>query len=190
MKHDVALTEAEISQIDARVLVVDDNRELWHNYDEVLALQRSPVSEELQQLVRTVFDYKEHEVHDNYLFNSITLDYSHTATDANNKIDAAYVNGKPYHVIFIDVQMPPDVDGITATRQIWEKHPEQQIILCTAYSKYTFAEINKVLQSRRHNLLMMRKPFDAESVRLITQSQIINAELVWRQAFSSGKNND
>ncbi|MCW8930315.1 MAG: hypothetical protein OQL19_08775 [Gammaproteobacteria bacterium] len=176
------LTDSELSEVEARILVVDDNENVRSSYKSVLSMNRSPLSDQMHELTENILGYESDDRYDHYLFKSMQIDYSHVSSDALRKVDEAFESGKPYHVIFIDVQIPPEVDGILTTKIIWEKYPEQQIILCTAYSQYTFAEVNKVLQTRRHNLLMLRKPFDAESIRLITQSQIINAELNRRPA--------
>ena len=60
---------------------------------------------------------------------------------------------------FVDVRMPPGIDGIETTVKIWEVAPETQIVICTAYSDYSWDEmISKVGYSDR--LVLLKKPFD------------------------------
>ena len=67
--------------------------------------------------------------------------------------------GDPYAVAFIDVRMPPGWDGIETVERIWREYPELQVVLCTAYSDHSWAEISDRLGST-DNLLILKKPFD------------------------------
>lgn len=60
---------------------------------------------------------------------------------------------------FVDVRMPPGWDGIETTAKIWEQDPELQIVICTAYSDYSWDEmVARLPQSDQ--LLVLKKPFD------------------------------
>jgi len=60
---------------------------------------------------------------------------------------------------FVDVRMPPGWDGIETIARIWEKYPELQVVVCTAYSDYSWDDlIAKIGQSDR--LVILKKPFD------------------------------
>jgi PAS domain S-box-containing protein len=60
---------------------------------------------------------------------------------------------------FVDVRMPPGWDGIETIAKIWDVYPDLQIVICTAYSDYSWDDmIAKVGQSDR--LLILKKPFD------------------------------
>ena len=60
---------------------------------------------------------------------------------------------------FIDVRMPPGWDGIETTAKIWEIDPELQVVICTAYSDYSWDQmIARIGQSDR--LVILKKPFD------------------------------
>lgn len=65
----------------------------------------------------------------------------------------------PYAMAFVDVRMPPGIDGIETTVKIWEVAPDTQIVICTAYSDYSWDEmIGKVGYSDK--LVLLKKPFD------------------------------
>lgn len=60
---------------------------------------------------------------------------------------------------FMDVRMPPGMDGIETTGKIWEMYPDLQVVICTAYSDYSWDEMKSRLgQSDR--LVILKKPFD------------------------------
>ena len=61
---------------------------------------------------------------------------------------------------FVDVRMPPGWDGVETTQKIWELDPNLQIVLCTAYSDYSWDEMFEKL-GHRDGLLILKKPFDA-----------------------------
>ena len=71
--------------------------------------------------------------------------------------------GQPYYMAFVDVRMPPGIDGIQTIKRLWECLPNLQCVICTAYSDYDWHEIiNEVGLSP--NLLILKKPFDSIEV--------------------------
>jgi len=75
------------------------------------------------------------------------------------KIRQAREAGSPFAMAFVDVRMPPGIDGIETTVKLWEVAPDTQIVICTAYSDYSWDEmIAKVGYSDR--LVLLKKPFD------------------------------
>jgi diguanylate cyclase (GGDEF)-like protein len=59
--------------------------------------------------------------------------------------------------------MPPGWDGIETTAKIWEIDPELQVVICTAYSDYSWDEISAKL-GLTDRLLILKKPFDLVEV--------------------------
>jgi len=71
----------------------------------------------------------------------------------------ALADGQPYALAFVDVRMPPGWDGIETTARIWEHDSDIQIVICTAYTDYSWDEmIDKLGQSDK--LVVLNKPFD------------------------------
>ena len=67
--------------------------------------------------------------------------------------------GEPYAVAFVDVRMPPGWDGIETIVRIWKEFSDLQIVICTAYSDYSWDEISKSIGST-DQMLVLKKPFD------------------------------
>jgi DNA-binding LytR/AlgR family response regulator len=65
---------------------------------------------------------------------------------------------------FVDVRMPPGWNGIETVEKIWEHEREIEIVLCTAYSDFSWEEISQRL-THPERLLILRKPFDPLEVR-------------------------
>jgi two-component system sensor histidine kinase/response regulator len=83
-------------------------------------------------------------------------------------VQRALAEGRPYAMAFMDVRMPPGWDGIETTARIWAVDPDLQIVICTAYSDYSWGEtIARLGQSDR--LVILKKPFDnVEALQLAT----------------------
>ena len=87
------------------------------------------------------------------------LDYASQGLEGAAMVQQACDADAPYAMAFVDVRMPPGIDGIETTVKIWEVAPETQIVICTAYSDYSWDEmISKVGYSDR--LVLLKKPFD------------------------------
>src|SRR5437016_5996024 len=64
--------------------------------------------------------------------------------------------GEPYAIAFVDVRMSPGWDGIETTARIWEVDPELQIVICTAFSDYSWVEMTNKL-GHSNQLLILKK---------------------------------
>src|SRR5262249_22767547 len=67
--------------------------------------------------------------------------------------------GRRYSLAFVDVRMPPGWDGIETTARLWEVDADLQVVICTAYSDYSWDELTtKIGASDR--MVILKKPFD------------------------------
>jgi diguanylate cyclase len=74
-------------------------------------------------------------------------------------VQSAFEAGKPYHVAFVDMRMPPGWDGVQTIQRLWEIDPELQVVICTAYSDHSWDDISAKL-GLTDRLLILKKPFD------------------------------
>jgi len=90
---------------------------------------------------------------------AITIDSAFQGQEGLALVEAALAEGRRYAMAFVDVRMPPGLDGIETVARIWKIDPDLQIVLCTAYSDYSWDEmVAKVGKSDR--LVILKKPFD------------------------------
>ena len=87
------------------------------------------------------------------------IDTAHQGEEGLTRIIGARHVGRPYAVAFVDVRMPPGWDGVETIQRIREADPDIQVVLCTAYSDYSFEELLQRLGVSDH-LLILKKPFD------------------------------
>ena len=66
---------------------------------------------------------------------------------------------RPYAMAFVDVRMPPGWDGVETITHLWKAYPHLQTVICTAYSDYSWTDIQRRL-GHSDNLLILKKPFD------------------------------
>src|SRR4051794_32491965 len=44
----------------------------------------------------------------------------------------------PPAVAFVDIHMPPGIDGVETVARLWQTQPDLEVVLCTAYSDYSW----------------------------------------------------
>jgi len=79
--------------------------------------------------------------------------------DGLAKLEQSLAEGRPYALAFVDVRMPPGWDGVETILHLWQAYPSLQVVVCTAYSDYSWNDIQRRL-GQSENLLILKKPFD------------------------------
>src|SRR5712691_10440632 len=97
------------------------------------------------------------------------LDSAYQGVEAVDKVRASLLADLPYAMAFVDMRMPPGWDGIETVERLWQEDPMLQIVLCTAYSDYSWAEVLARLDVR-DRLLILKKPFDVIEVYQIARA--------------------
>ena len=82
---------------------------------------------------------------------------------------AARAQALPFALAFVDMRMPPGIDGLTTIVKLWEIDPDLQVVICTAYSDHGWEEIQAALPAR-DRWLVLKKPFDKIEVLQLAQS--------------------
>ena len=73
---------------------------------------------------------------------------------------------KPYALAFVDMRMPPGWDGLETIKHLWAHDHHLQVVICTAYSDYSWQETIAEL-GQNDKLLILKKPFDPTEIRQI-----------------------
>jgi CheY-like chemotaxis protein len=145
-----------------RILVVDDNRSIHDDFRKILAAPDEAAeagSMETALFGETTGEH--HAIH-------FEIDSAYQGHEALRMVEEARQQGRPYALGFMDVRMPPGLDGIETTAAIWKIDPEMQIILCTAYSDYSWDQMNEKI-GLSDRLVILKKPFDnIEALQLAT----------------------
>src|SRR6185436_6368833 len=73
------------------------------------------------------------------------IDSAFQGQEGLNLVRQALKENRPYPLAFVDVRMPPGWDGIETISRIWKEYPELQVVVCTAYSDYSWSDMVKKL---------------------------------------------
>jgi CheY-like chemotaxis protein len=77
--------------------------------------------------------------------------------DAVKAVAAAIADGDPYSVVFLDIRMPPGLDGYETADQIRKLDPLVNIVFVSGYSDYTLEDLIEVA-GPAHKISFLAKP--------------------------------
>ena len=138
-----------------RILVIDDNPAIHRDFRKVLSPVDSLLQGQLDEEEAALFG----ETHGNARDSIFQVDSAFQGQEGLEKVRAAVAAGAPYAVAFVDVRMPPGWDGVETITRIWSEFRDLQIVICTAYSDYSWDEISKAI-GNTDQVLVLKKPFD------------------------------
>lgn len=144
-------------------MIIDDNPDIHQDFIKILKIKDQ--DNEFYSYDKALFD----EEHDDVIneLPDFEIESSSQGAEGIAKIKKALEDDRPFALAFVDIRMPPGIDGIETIKRIWECDPSIQIVICTAYSDYTWKETVKAL-GLNDNLLVLKKPFDIAVVRQLT----------------------
>jgi signal transduction histidine kinase/DNA-binding response OmpR family regulator len=137
-----------------RVLVIDDNRSIHDDFRKILS-PAVATAVALEAATGAVFGGARETARQT----QFEVDSAYQGQEGVLLVQKAFQAGLPYAMAFVDVRMPPGWDGIETAQRIWAIDPDLQIVICTAYSDYSWGEMIEKLD-RRDGLLILKKPFD------------------------------
>jgi CheY-like chemotaxis protein len=148
-----------------RILVVDDNEAIHEDFKKTLVSSDSASAEEVDKIAESLFG----EAAPAGPQTSFQLTHAMQGQEALDLVLRSLKAGAPYAIAFVDVRMPPGWNGIETVEKIWKHDQEIEIVLCTAYSDFSWEEISgRLIHPER--LLILRKPFDPIEVRQMAYS--------------------
>ena len=147
-----------------RVLIVDDQPEIHDDFTEMLCsgIAITPDDELTAAFVR--------EQEGNYL-PEFELLHANNGEEACEIIRGGRESNSPIAVAYIDIRMPPGIDGIETVRRVREFDRDIEIVIMTAYTDRSLPEIVSDMELL-HKLLYIRKPFTHEEIQQITLSLV------------------
>jgi len=150
-------------QPNRRVLVVDDNRSIHEDFRKTLG-QGEGSHDELAALDEALFGERAAVNADVFELTS-----AFQGEEALELVERARAEGQPYALAFVDVRMPPGLDGIATTGRLLEQDPEINIVICSAYSDHGWDEMTEMI-GNTDRVLILKKPFDTIEVRQLAHA--------------------
>ncbi len=147
-----------------RILVVDDNPSIHSDFRKILCPDTAG-NTTLRGLEAALFD----EVQPAAQTIHFQLNSAYQGQDGLAMVKEALAENRPYALAFVDVRMPPGWDGVETIARIWEVYPELQIVVCTAYSDYSWEELRAKV-GQPDNLVVLKKTFDNVEVQQLAHA--------------------
>ena len=149
-----------------RVLVVDDQNDIHDDFEAILAGGDGGArSSRTVELASAFLDEDQEDVP----LVDFELRHAVSGEEAVEVVSLACAAGEPFAVAFVDIRMPPGMDGIETVRSIRRIDRDIEIVLMTAYTDRRMSDIAPDVESL-HKLLYIRKPFAREEILQIAMS--------------------
>jgi len=135
-----------------RILVIDDNTAIHDDLRKIL-LGEVKTQENLRDDEALLFGAEPAPI------TRFEIDSAYQGQEGLAKLEESVAQGRPYALAFVDIRMPPGWDGVETIIHLWKAYPSLQVVVCTAYSDYSWNDIQRKL-GQSENLLILKKPFD------------------------------
>ena len=160
-----------------RILLVDDNPSIHEDIKKILQL---PEEDQLAAAEADLFGVElapsagapVPEMH-------FELHSALQGQEALALVEQSVRDGQRFSMAFVDVRMPPGWNGIETIQRLWQVDPDLEVVICTAYSDYSWKEIIAELGCS-DRFLILKKPFESVEVRQLAMTLTSKAAL--RQA--------
>ena len=152
------------SSVNPRVLIVDDQEDIFKDFVEMLQ-PRYPGSQS-DDLAKTFMETEE-----DHSLPEFELIYAKSGEAACEIIEEGRKTNSPVCVAYVDVRMPPGIDGIETIRRVRKFDHEIELVIMTAYTDKELPEIIRNMKLL-NKLLYIRKPFAREEIQQITISLV------------------
>ncbi|MBA3004661.1 MAG: response regulator [Desulfurivibrio sp.] len=155
----------DMKQQPRRILVIDDDLDVWKAYQLVLApeaVSSGTSAEKINRLLSPGMENDPAAAH-------FSLSFAAQGQEGFAMVEEAARRKEPFALAFVDVRMPPGWDGMETAKRIRALDPEIELVIVTAYSDHSIEEIVRAVGSSE-KLLFLRKPFDPDEIRQLALS--------------------
>ena len=99
-------------------------------------------------------------------------------------LTTAMAEQRPYALAFVDMRMPQGWDGAKTIEALWKVDPDLQVVVCTAYSDYSWEDL--LFRLHAHDrLLILKKPFDNIEVQQMANTLANKWDMARRAALQT-----
>jgi PAS domain S-box-containing protein len=134
-----------------RILIIDDDLDTHAVFSEILTHATVPLPTEASSPAAGLPTASRPK---------FTVNSAAKGSEGLSLVRQSLAEGQPFALAFVDIRMAVGWDGFETAQKLWQADPELQIVLCTAFSDYSWEQITKIL-GPTDNLLVLKKPFDS-----------------------------
>ncbi len=131
-------------QCDKRVLVVDDDLSVHHLYKQLLGVREQQEEDGGIADLMSLVDMEEEPSAAESECMVTLVDQGQGAVDA---VRESLQRQSPYQLVFLDMRLPPGMDGKRTALEIRKLQPRLPIVFISAYSDYSEEELRRLLPS-------------------------------------------
>ena len=149
-----------------RILIVDDERPMHDSYRRSFAGPRSSDGSVLDAMAAELFgDDRDNDNASTVVADApaFALTYCEQGLDAIAAVEQALADADPFAVAFIDVRMPPGIDGRETAKRIRALDPDINLVIVTGFSDFSPVEISKVA-GPADKIFYIAKPFEVAEI--------------------------
>src|SRR5438874_13617267 len=160
-------------QRNRRILVIDDNRAIHNCFREILrGVDSGKSAPDGGKALSGEATFDQQRV-------GFAMESAYQGAEGVELVRGALKKGQPYAMAFVDMRMPPGMDGVETIIKLWELDSDLQVVICTAHSDYGWHDLQAKLGSS-DRLLILKKPFDVIEVRQMAEALCAKWELLRR----------
>jgi signal transduction histidine kinase len=159
-----------------RILLIDDTPSIHDDFRKILT-PLSTLHVELDEMEAALFGSEAKPT--DLLFE---LDSAYGGQEGLGKLVQALQENRPYALAFVDMRMPDGWDGAQTIEHLWQEDPLLQVVVCTAYSDYSWDELLDRLQAH-DRLLILKKPFDNIEVQQMANTLLTKWDMTERASI-------
>jgi diguanylate cyclase (GGDEF)-like protein/PAS domain S-box-containing protein len=142
-----------------RILVIDDNRSIHEDFKKILAERNN--ADAIDAAAAAIFQSEAPRA--DTIAPAFDLDFASQGQEGHAKVVESVGKEQRFALAFVDMRMPPGWDGMQTIEKLWEADPHLQIVICSAYSDYSWTDILQRF-GVSDRLLILKKPFDTAEV--------------------------
>jgi CheY-like chemotaxis protein len=145
-----------------RLLVIDDSEAIHTDFRRILTDEPLKSRGELDLMADALFGPEAAGSSEGKTV--VEVESAYQGEEGVARVRQALAEGRPHALVFLDYRMPPGWNGAETLRHLRRVAPSLPVVLCSAYSDYSWAELQAEFGASpllRH----LRKPFNRQQVR-------------------------
>ncbi|MFT7678339.1 MAG: two-component system sensor histidine kinase/response regulator [Planctomycetota bacterium] len=154
-----------------KILIVDDNPSIHEDFRKILRASSNAHQGHLEDARQAFFGEPEANPAPTAESQAFETESAHQGEEALEMVKEALANKTPYAMAFVDVRMPPGWDGVQTIQELWKADPELCVVICTAFSDYSWSQTIEAL-GQSDKLLILKKPFDSVEIRQLAHALV------------------
>ena len=143
---------------EARILIIDDNPAIHEDFRKVLTSIANGT--EVDEIESAFFDDAQQQQLPAIQFD---LADAYQGQEGLDLLVRSIEEDRPFDMAFVDMRMPPGWDGLETIKNLWERDPDLQVVVCTAFSDHSWSDFRTQF-GIKDGLVILKKPFDHAEV--------------------------